>query len=134
MDYIGLCLISMVLMGFNLFACKLLSPYLDSNLLVLLKFGIGSILLLIYFAYLHVEVMINKYWLYAGIVGLWWAISMILYYAAIARGPASVVIPLFSLNLIIPALLGFIVLHEPATPSKILGVILAVVATVLLAS
>ena len=55
-----------------------------------------------------------------------------MYYTAIARGPLSVVIPIFNMNLIIPAVLGFLFLNEPMTVSKILGLIFASLAVVFL--
>jgi transporter family protein len=57
---------------------------------------------------------------------------MVMYYTAIARGPLSVVIPIFNMNLIIPAVLGFLFLNEPMTVSKILGLIFASLAVVFL--
>ena len=50
-----------------------------------------------------------------------------------AQAPyVSVVIPVFNLNLIIPAILGFVFLNEPMTASKILGLIFAGLAVFLL--
>jgi hypothetical protein len=66
------------------------------------------------------------------LVGLWWSGIMVMYYTAIARGPLSVVIPIFNMNLIIPAVLGFLLLNEPMTVSKILGLIFASLAVVFL--
>jgi len=42
------------------------------------------------------------------------------------------VIPLFSLNLVIPAVLGFIFLNEPLTFSKGLGLVFACLVVILL--
>lgn len=36
---------------------------------------------------------------------------MTLIYVAIAKGPTSIVMLLFNLNLVIPVILGFVVLH-----------------------
>jgi len=132
MDYLTMTLLSMVLIGFNTFTVKLISQDLPPALLLVAKFGIGVIGLFIYLSYTKVPLVWNKYVLYACLIGAWWSGIMVLYYTAIARGPLSIVIPIFSLNLIIPAILGFIFLHEPVTVSKVLGLIFASLALVLL--
>jgi len=132
MDYLTMTLLSMVLIGFNTFAVKLVSQNLHPALLLVTKFGIGVVGLFFYLGYAKVPLVWNKYVIYGCLIGAWWSAIMVLYYTAIARGPLSVVIPIFSLNLIIPAILGFIFLHEPVTVSKVLGLIFACLALILL--
>jgi transporter family protein len=127
-----LSLLSMVLIGFNTFTVKLVSQNLHPALLLVTKFGVGLVGLFLYLGYSRVPLVWNRYVIYGCLVGLWWSGIMVMYYTAIARGPLSVVIPLFNLNLIIPALLGFFFLHEPMTVSKILGLIFACLAVILL--
>ena len=132
MDYLTLSLLSMVLIGFNTFAVKLVSQNLHPALLLVTKFGVGLVGLFLYLGYSKVPLVWNRYVIYGCLLGIWWSVVMVMYYTAIARGPLSVVIPLFNLNLIIPALLGFFFLHEPMTVSKILGLIFACLAVILL--
>ncbi len=132
MDYLTLSLLSMVLIGFNTFCVKLVSQNLHPALLLVTKFGVGLAGLFLYLGYSRVPLVWNQYVIYGCLIGLWWSGIMVMYYTAIARGPLSVVIPLFNLNLVIPALLGFFFLHEPMTVSKILGLIFACLAVVLL--
>ena len=132
MDYLTLTLLSMVLIGFNTFAVKLVSLNLHPALLLVTKFGVGVVGLFFYLSYSKVPIVWNRYVLYGCLVGLWWTGIMVMYYTANARGPLSVVIPIFNMNLIIPALLGFIFLNEPMTVSKILGLIFASLAVVCL--
>jgi transporter family protein len=132
MDYLTLSLLSMVLIGFNTFAVKLVCQNLHPALLLVTKFGVGLVGLFLYLGYSRVPLVWNRYVIYGCLIGLWWSGIMVMYYTAIARGPLSVVIPIFNLNLIIPALLGFFFLHEPMTASKILGLIFACLAVVLL--
>ncbi|HSR10183.1 MAG TPA: EamA family transporter [Thermodesulfobacteriota bacterium] len=132
MDYLTLSLLSMVLIGFNTFAIKLVAHHLHPALLLVTKFGIGVVGLFIYLSYTKIPLVWNKYVLYGCLVGIWWSGIMVLYYTAIARGPLSVVIPIFNLNLVIPAVLGFIFLNEPVTMSKIFGLIFACLAVILL--
>jgi len=132
MDYLTLSLLSMVLIGFNTFAVKLVSQHLHPAIVLVTKFGIGFVGLLVYLHYVKVPFVFNKYVVYGCLIGLWWSGIMVLYYTAIARGPLSVVIPIFNLNLIIPAVLGFIFLNEAITVSKVLGLVFACLAVVLL--
>ena len=132
MDYLTLSLLSMVLIGFNTFAVKLIAHQLEPAFLLVTKFGIGLIGLFLYLHYSRVPIVLNKYVIYCCLIGLWWSGIMVLYYTAIARGPLSIVIPIFNLNLVIPAVLGFIFLNEPLTVSKGLGLIFATLAVILL--
>jgi len=132
MDYLTMSLLSMVLIGFNTFAVKLVSENLHPALILVTKFGMGVIGLFFYLSHTKVPLIWNKYVFYGCLIGAWWSGIMVLYYTAIARGPLSVVIPIFSLNLIIPAVLGFIFLNEAVTLSKILGLVFASLALVLL--
>jgi transporter family protein len=132
MDYLTMTLLSMVLIGFNTFAVKLVSQNLPPALILVTKFGMGVVGLFFYLHYSKIPLVWNKYILYGCLVGAWWSGIMVLYYTAIARGPLSVVIPLFNMNLIIPAILGFVFLNEAITISKILGLVFACLAVVLL--
>jgi transporter family protein len=132
MDYLTMSLLSMLLIGFNTFAVKVVSQNLHPALILVTKFGIGMIGLFLYLSHSKVPLVWNKYVFYGCLIGAWWSGIMVLYYTAIARGPLSVVIPIFNLNLIIPAVLGFIFLNEAITLSKILGLVFASVALVLL--
>jgi len=132
MDYLSMTLLSMVLIGFNTFAVKLVSHNLHPAVILVTKFGIGLVGLFLYLGYAKAPLVWNKYVFYGCLIGAWWSGIMVLYYTAIARGPLSVVIPIFNLNLIIPAVLGFFFLNEAMTLSKVLGLIFACLAVVLL--
>jgi uncharacterized membrane protein len=132
MDYLTMAFLSMTMIGFNTFAVKLLSAHLHPGLLVVSKFGAGLIGLFIYLHYAKIPLVWNRYVVYGCLIGVWWSGIMVLYYTAIARGPVSVVIPIFNLGMFIPAVLGFIFLNEALTVSKVLGLCFACVALVLL--
>lgn len=132
MDYLTMVSLSMVLMGFNTFAVKLVSQNLHPALILVTKFGMGMIGLVFYLSHTKVPLVWNKYMFYGCLIGAWWSGIMVLYYTAIARGPLSIVIPIYNLNLIIPAVMGFIFLGEAITASKILGLVFASLALVLL--
>lgn len=64
-----------------------------------------------------------------GIIG---SIGTILFYHALQRGPASVIIPFTGMYIIIPVMLGYIILKEPLTIRHILGLIFALLAVLFL--
>ena len=132
MDYLTLLLLSMVLIGFNTFAVKAGQPEPSSSVDLGRQVRDRRNFPFFLPAPHQSSSVWNKYVLYACLIGAWWSGIMVLYYTAIARGPLSVVIPLFSLNLVIPAVLGFIFLNEPLTVSKGLGLIFACMAVILL--
>lgn len=76
--------------------------------------------------------MVNKYVIYTIPIGLVSLIAIIAFYKALSMGPSSVVLPLTNMYVILPVLFGFIVLKEPVTLPRVLGIIFAVLATVLL--
>jgi uncharacterized membrane protein len=48
-------------------------------------------------------------------------LATVFFYIAIRKGPASVVVPLSGMYILIPALLGFVVLKETVTVSHVIG-------------
>jgi len=66
----------------------------------------------------------------AGIAG---GLGFLFFYRAITRGEASVVIPITSLYVAVATVLAFVVLSEPVSVKKLIGLILAVAAMFFLA-
>lgn len=56
------------------------------------------------------------------------------YFRALATGPASVVVPIYGMFIVGGSILGILVLDEPVTVQKMLGIGLAAVSVVLIAS
>ena len=52
-------------------------------------------------------------------------LSVIAYYMALAKGPVSVVGPIFGLGMAVAAVLGILALGEPLKVTRVLGVVLA---------
>jgi len=67
----------------------------------------------------------------AGITG---AVGFLYFFNALSKGPASIVIPLTSLYVAIASILAFIILSEPVTLKKVLGILFAISAMTLLAA
>ncbi len=66
----------------------------------------------------------------AGIAG---AVGFLYFFNALSKGPASIVIPLTSLYVVVAAILAFLILAEPLSVRKILGIFSAIAAIALLA-
>jgi len=69
---------------------------------------------------------------YAILIGIPAAVAILTLYLAIGKGPVSVVMPIYGLNAMVTALLGILILHEPVSVQKVVGLVLAVAAIVLL--
>jgi len=124
----------MVSLGVYYFLVKLLSVHISSLVIIL----IGSIAIVpviyTYLFFTHTSVLPKRkiYTVYSFIISIPLAIGLIAYYLAIDRGPVSVVTPIIGLNAVITALLGIFVLREKVSVMRVLGLILAVAAIVLL--
>ena len=70
---------------------------------------------------------------YALLAGACLAVGILAYYRALATGPVSVVVPVFGLFIVTSSLLGVAVLDEPLTLRKVVGVLFAVLAVILVA-
>lgn len=78
------------------------------------------------------NLMFSKYVFYSIPVGLVSLVAIICFYKALKIGPSSVVLPLTNLYVILPVIFGFVVLKEPVTPVRIIGIVMAILAAVLL--
>jgi uncharacterized membrane protein len=58
----------------------------------------------------------------ALLAGLFGGAATLCFYLALGRGPASVVVPLSGMYIVIPAVLGFVFLREAVTASHVIGV------------
>ncbi len=72
--------------------------------------------------------------LYAYAAGLTLAGAVVGYFRALATGPVSVIVPVYGMFIVGGAILGIVFLDEPVTVKKTLGVGLAAVSVVLIAS
>lgn len=64
--------------------------------------------------------------------GLTLSLSIISYYIALSSGPTSVVAPIFAMNFAVASIIGFLLLGESMTFTRVLGVLFAATAVVLL--
>ena len=60
-------------------------------------------------------------------------IAVVFYFPALSEGPTSVVVPIYGMFIVGGALLGLVLLHEPLTLRKALGIFLAAISVYLIA-
>ena len=134
MNYLPLALITMVLLGVHYFLAKVISPHINSSVIALLSAVVYLPIVLGYIYFTKTPIMPEQkvYFWYAILIGIPMAIAILTLYMAIAKGPVSVVMPIYGLNAMVTALLGILILHEPVTVPRVLGLVLAVAAIVLL--
>ena len=134
MHYLPLALITMAGLGVHYFLAKLISPHISSAAIALLGAVVYFPIILGYIYFTKTPIMPEQkvYALWAILIAIPMAIAILTLYLAIARGPVSVVMPIYGLNAMVTAVLGILILHEPVTVPKVAGLVLAVVAIVLL--
>lgn len=134
MSYLPLILISMVSLGVYYFLVKIITVHVASTVILFLGNIVVSV---VAFTYLHITrtPIIPKrriYLVHSFLVSVPLVIALLTIYIAIARGPVSVVMPVYGLNALVTALLGMVVLREKISRQRVLGLIFAVSAIVLL--
>lgn len=131
MGYIKYAFVALIGWGFWAIGSKLLTRHLNT---VSVTFWISfwSIVFLSIFLLFRRNLIVNTHAVYAAPIGLISLIAILGFYKALKIGPSSVVLPLTNLYLVIPVLFGVIVLKESVTLTRVLGIIFAVVATILL--
>ena len=134
LDYLLLAIVTMILFGVHFFLVKLISRHVTgSTVAFFVQLLIVPVLCFyIYFTDTQLLPEQNIYLGYTFLISLLLAIGIITLYIAIQRGPVSVVIPVYSLNAIITAILGILILKETVTIEKLLGLVLAIAAIILL--
>jgi transporter family protein len=69
---------------------------------------------------------------YVFIAGVFLAVSVLSFFQALSIGPVSIVVPIFGLFLVTSSAIGVVILDEPMTLQRGLGILLAMLAIVLL--
>ena len=72
--------------------------------------------------------------LFAYATGISLALAVLGYFIALETGPASIVVPIYGMFIIGGSVLGIVVLNEPVTVRKVLGIGLAATSVILIAS
>ena len=134
MNYLSLALITMMLLGVHYFLAKVISPHISGSMIALASCVAGIPILLAYIYFTGTPFIPEQkiYLWYALLIGIPVGIGILTLYMAIAKGPVSVVMPIYGLNATVTALLGIVILHETVTVPKVLGLVCAVAAIILL--
>lgn len=131
MAYTKYAYIALIGWGFWAIGSKMLTRYFNVASTTFWISLVSLFFLIIYIAVTR-SLMVNRYAFYAIPVGICSIIAIIAFYKALQTGPASVVVPLTNMYVIFPVLFGFIFLKETVTVTRVLGIVCAVLATVLL--
>lgn len=131
MEYVKYTFIALIGWGFWAIGSKILTRYFNT-LSTTFWISFWSIVFLTVFLVFRKNLMFNKYVFYSIPVGLVSLAAIIAFYKALKIGPSSVVLPLTNMYVIMPVLFGFIVLKEPITVLRVLGIIFAILAAVFL--
>jgi len=130
-DYVKYTFIALIGWGFWAIGSKLLTQYFNT-LSTTFWISLWSIVFLTLFIFFRRNLMISIHVLYAIPVGIVSLVAIIAFYKALKIGPSSVVLPLTNLYVVMPVIFGFIVFKEPVTLTRVVGIVFAVLAAVLL--
>jgi transporter family protein len=131
MDYRIYAIIALVFWGIWAFFSKVLTRNLNTELLAFFT-TIGSLIAITIYTLIRTKIIINTSSWWAMLVGACAMVATFAFYAALSKGPASVIVPWTGLYIIIPVFLGFIFLNEPITINRIIGIITAIVSIIFL--
>jgi len=71
----------------------------------------------------------KRSWVFIGLSGLATGLSWLCFYRALQEGPASVVIPIDKLSILVTVAFGYFVLHEKPNKKPLVGLVMIVIGT-----
>ncbi len=131
MDYRIYALIALIFWGIWAYFSKLLATNMKTELLAFYT-TFGSLIVIAIYTLIRTKLVFQTTSALAMIVGALAMIATFAFYAALAKGPASVIVPWTGLYIIIPVVLGFIFIGEKITANRIIGIVAAVVSIIFL--
>jgi len=133
-SYLPLTLISMASLGVFYFLVKLISGNIATIVIPLIGNIVIVVVIITYLRLTGTPIIPKRkiYLLYTLLVAIPLSVALIALYTAIALGPMSVVMPVYGLSVLVTAFLGIVALREKVTVSRLLGLVLAAGAIVLL--
>ena len=106
---------------------------IDSNLGTAIRTFVVLVMawLIVFIQKKHLELkQINKRsWLFICLSGLATGFSWLCYYRALQMGPASIVVPIDKLSILITVFFGYFIFHEKLKKQSVLGLLMIVVGT-----
>ncbi|VVB75874.1 EamA-like transporter family protein [Candidatus Tiddalikarchaeum anstoanum] len=121
--------LAVLFMGFNSFIVKKLVKKVKPNVVMLYQFMLATPLVASYNLLTGGELIFNPLLL---LLGFGYFCSLTLFYVSLVKGSLTRAGPIWTLNLLISAILGFIILHEPLNLNIALGLLFGVVSVYLL--
>ena len=133
-SYLSLTLISMASLGVFYFLVKLISGNIATIVIPLIGNIVIVVVTITYLRLTGTPIIPKRriYLLYTLLAAIPLSVALIALYTAIALGPMSVVMPVYGLSVLVTAFLGIVALREKVTVSRLLGLVLAAGAIVLL--
>jgi uncharacterized membrane protein len=130
-DYRLLCLIALVAWGVWGFLCKLATRTASDHNIVF-WIALASLVPMVAYALTAPTRSEMRPALLPIAAGVLAGVATAAFYLALRRGPASVVVPISGMYILIPAVLGIILLKEPLSASHVVGMVFAGLAVLLL--
>ena len=136
MSHIALAIFAMVGYGVTAFLLKVVIRTTGPEVAlvftnsILVAFSVG----MMFYRNQSLAASLNAGWATVVLIvtGLTLSFSIISYYLALSRGPASIVVPIFAMSFAVASILGLIFLGEEVKITKVGGLILAAIAVLLL--
>ena len=129
MSYIAWAIIAMVTYGIMITLLKISLRDIPPEAAVFVTNTILVVSALLWAIYRGVKIpehlALNQPTLLLLLSGVVLSVSIISFYMALSRGPASTVAPLFGMNIAVVSVLGFLVLKEPVNPERVIGILMA---------
>ena len=131
MDHIKYALVALIGWGFWAVGSKIMTRYFN-NVSTSFWISVATLFFLSLYIVSRRNLTFNTHALLAIPIGLVSMVAMLALYQGLKQGPASVVMPIANMYIIFPVLFGFIFLQEAITLPRVLGILCAIVATILL--
>jgi len=135
MNYLAWALIAMLFYGITAILLKVGLKNSNTEIALILTnviLVIGGILIALFKGSLFTKWPLGWPLFFLSLAGVTLVISIASYYTALSKGPVSIVVPVFSMSFAIASILGILLLGEEINIFKIIGLILAATAIVLL--
>lgn len=136
MSYVGLAIIAMVGYGVTAVLLKVVLRHIPAEVALVITNTVLVVAAIAFMLYRgqNLADSLSLGWptVLLFVTGLTLSLSIISYYLALGRGPASVVLPIFAMNFAVATVLGVLFLGEDIKATKVIGVVLAGLSIVLL--
>ena len=129
MSYIAWAIIAMVTYGIMITLLKYSLRDIPPEVAVFVTNAFLVVSALVWATYRGVKIpehlALNQPTLLLLLSGVVLSVSIISFYMALSRGPATTVAPIFGMNIAVVSVLGFLVLREPVNAERVIGILMA---------